>query len=333
MAVSIYPEDAFVSDGIVLGTLRVAIVSGVIDRLADGVAANGEYPTLNPLRPEAVQILRRAGVIVLEAGRPSLSPIFKAVWSERKNWLLARLDFMIVAATDLLRHTHAMMLDPWTLQEVGSTFLLFDYSAAMTSEDAAIARCRPWVDYVTARTEAEAPFLMKTIGALVFEGCVLEVGGNSGAFARAMLHAGARSVSVIDLPAVCAIGEQIRTKATAKDRLQFIAGDARTITWPQPADAVVFKSVLHDWPDEDVNNFIERAISVLESDGTVIICERAPLDPDDDRPAILRVEDMVFAPFFREADYYASALARKGLAVAVDWPSSNLPYYVVSGRC
>lgn len=330
---SIYPEDAFISDGLVLSALRAAIASGVIDRLAAEAVTDDRKRGLEPLRPEAVRALNAAGVVELDAARPALSSRFGKVWAERRPWLLPRLNFMAVAAADLLTHADAMMLDPWRLQEVGSTFRLFDYSAAMTTDAEAVERCRPWVDYVTARTEAEAPFLMKTIGPWVAGVDVVEIGGNSGAFARAMLASGARSVSVMDLPAVCAIGEAENAELKGGRLLRFIPGDARAAPWPRPVDTVIFKSVLHDWPDDDACRFIDRAISAIEGEGGIIICERAPLDPGDERPAILRAEDMVFAPFFRGPHLYVAALVRGGLDVTVAEPSADLPFFVVSGRC
>ena len=88
---------------------------------------------------------------------------------------------------------------------------------------AALTATKPWVDYVSTLTRAEAPALVPLIdipqGALV-----LEPGGNSGAFARALipvLHP-TRHV-VFDLPAVCALGQQRGTMPA----LSFAPGDMR----------------------------------------------------------------------------------------------------------
>lgn len=329
---SVYPEDAFIPDGIVLSALRAAVASGAMERMAAGTAIGSLTGRFAGLRPEAAAVLSRAGIIDLNGRDAVLTEAFGAVWAERRPWLAQRLDFMAIAAADLLTHAQAAMLDPWRLQDVGSTFGLFDYSAAMTTDVEAIACCRPWVDYVTARTVAEAPWLLRAIGSLVEGRHVVEIGGNSGAFARMMLTSGARTVSVLDLPAVCTLAKREAANLAWADRLRFLPGDARDMPWPRPADAVVFKSVLHDWPDSDVRAFIDGAEAVLDKTGMVIVCERKPLDPGDARPAILQAEDWVFAPFFRAAEFYAEELQRRGLSVAVEWPSPDLPFYVVAGQ-
>ena len=45
-------------------------------------------------------------------------------------------------------------------------------------------------------------------------------------------------------------------------------------------DLIAFKSMLHDWPGQDMRQFIDKAAQALEPGGTILIFERGPLRVD-----------------------------------------------------
>ncbi|TVQ58421.1 MAG: hypothetical protein EA355_02000 [Rhodobacteraceae bacterium] len=106
---------------------------------------------------------------------------------------------------------------------------------------------------------------------------------------------GAEAV-VVDLPAVCALGRAHVVGHPLARRLRIVAADARHDPLPGPADMVLFKAVRHDWPEAGASGLIDRAVALLAPGGSVALCERGPLRPDDPRPGFLRAGDCILSP-------------------------------------
>lgn len=247
--------------------------------------------------------------------------------------LTARLAFLRSAIRDVALHGDLILSDPESFMGKAETFSLFDYSLARETTAAALAATKPWVDYVSTLTRAEAPALVPLIdipqGALV-----LEPGGNSGAFARALipvLHP-ARHV-VFDLPAVCALGQQRGTMPA----LSFAPGDMRHDDWRGVAggapDAVLFKSVLHDWPLEDAADLLARARAALAPRGRIVIVERGRFAGMTSGTA-MDYANLVFAPFYRDPQTYIDMLAATGpgLAVTVTQTHIDCGWFVLTAQ-
>ena len=261
------------------------------------------------------------------AGRAFLA----AELAEDGDGLRARLAFLRSAIRDVALHGDLILSDPEAFMDRAETFTLFDYSHARDTSAAALAATKPWVDYVSTLTRAEAPTLVPLIdipaGALV-----LEPGGNSGAFARALIPVirPARHV-VFDLPAVCALGEA-RGAATG---LAFAPGDMRRDDWRAFAggapDAVLFKSVLHDWPLEDAADLLARARAALAPGGRIIIAERSKFQGMTSGTA-MDYANLVFAPFYRNAQTYIDMLAGAGLSISVTETQIDCSWFVLTAR-
>ncbi|CAN6203426.1 unnamed protein product [Urochloa humidicola] len=115
--------------------------------------------------------------------------------------------------------------------------------------------------------------LVREHGGEVFAGVasVVDVGGGDGTTARAIAGAFPHvRCSVLELPFVVEAA-----MATAGDgTVEFVAGDM--MEFIPPADAVLFKGVLHNWSDEDCVRTLKRAreaISTREPKGKVIIID------------------------------------------------------------
>lgn len=303
--------------------MRAAIRLGLIAALNDGTALRA--PAL------LMAALRRSGVAAADDGTLALSAPFRVVWAARGAYLRARLDFLALALRDLLAEGDALMADMPRFMARSETFSLFRYDRARreTAED--VAHTRIWFDYVTARTTWEARLLAP---AIAFDGpaAMLEIGGNSGAFALALLadNPGLRA-TVLDLPVVCALGREWTQGRPHAERLLFLPGDAFADEWPGPVDAVLFKSVLHDWPEAETAQLLNRAAAALAPGGRIIICERERIDLVAEPPSFLLAEEIVFAPFFRPAVAYEAALAAGGLVVSSRRPVPSLPFMLVEG--
>lgn len=253
--------------------------------------------------------------------------------AEDGDGLRARLAFLRGAMRDVALHGDLIFADPEAFMGRAETFTLFDYSQARDTSAAALAATKPWVDYVSTLTRAEVPALLPLIdipaGALV-----LEPGGNSGAFARALIpQVRPQRHVVFDLPAVCALG-QARGDLPG---LVFAPGDMRRDDWRVVAggapDAVLFKSVLHDWPMEDAADLLARARAALAPGGRIIIAERARFAGMTSGNA-MDYANLVFAPFYRDPQTYMDMLAATGpgLSITVTETRIDCGWFVLTAK-
>ncbi|MBI3636635.1 MAG: methyltransferase, partial [Candidatus Rokubacteria bacterium] len=75
-----------------------------------------------------------------------------------------------------------------------------------------------------------------------FTGCrrLLDVGGGSGAFSIVLCQATpGLTATIVDFPSVQDVGREFVTAAGLGDRVAFVPGDARDVTWPEEQDVVL----------------------------------------------------------------------------------------------
>lgn len=280
--------------------LDSAIRSGLIETLARG--------GMRPVPPALAAILERAGVLA----DATLSAEFHKDWEQSGSEIAARAAFLRLAATDIVLQGDTLWSDLPAFMQQSATFRFFDYGPA--SDGQADAATAAWVRYVSALTQAEAPALLPHL-ALPDQGVVLEIGGNAGAFARAILsrHPALR-ITVLDLPGVCRIAQADPRNQTLDRRLSFVAEDMRRVDFAKVAgrapDIILLKSVLHDWPDQDAAHVIQRALAALAPSGRLIIAERGAFAAHSLPDLSMRtVANAVFSPFYRDPSVYV-AMAR-----------------------
>lgn len=188
--------------------LDVAIARGLIDRLARGQAV--ELPAV------LAGLLQASGVLATQG--VGLTPEFSEVWQAQGADLAARVGFLRSAAADIARHGEALFFDTPAFMQNSATFDIFDYEAALHRGPTALATTARWVAYVSALTRAEGAAVLAHLP-LPDQGLVLELGGNSGAFARMVLAAyPGLSQTILDLPGVCRLGQKtLQTQRLAQD--------------------------------------------------------------------------------------------------------------------
>lgn len=247
--------------------------------------------------------------------------------------VLARLAFLRSALRDVALHGDLILADPDAFMAQSETFTLFNYDLARDVSDAALEATRPWVDYVATLTRTEAPYLLPLIE-LPDAAKVLEPGGNNGTFARALMAAKpiARHV-VLDLPAVCALGGVLPPAAG----LSFMPEDMRRGDWAAVAgfapDAVVFKSVLHDWPEDAAQSLLGHALAALAPGGQILIAERGAFRGMTGGTA-MDYANLVFAAFYRPVEAYERMLQALSpdLTISVARTVIDTDWYVLSAR-
>ena len=315
-------------------SLDTALRLGWIDRLITGPAAMAQLPGAVELHPAGLALLvgQLQAVGIVEGGpQITLTPAFRRVL-EARELLEARLWFLLAIAPDIHQRFDLLLKSPGAFVQAAEVFRIFDYSSALGTGPSEIEKTLRWVRYTTALTRHEGPILAPLLG---LEGArrVLDVGGNSGEFGLCLAQlAPALEVTVVDLPAVCVLGERNIAGRPGAERVKFAPRDLRRDRLPGPVDAVVFKSVLHDWPDDMAVAFLAKAAEALYPGGRLVIAERAPMVLDAELP-FAAVANLAFLPFFRPADTYAKLLEAAGFALdGVTEAMLDMPFQVISAR-
>ena len=107
-------------------------------------------------------------------------------------------------------------------------------------------------------------------------GCrsVLDVGGGPGTYSVLISRAYPDiRCTVIDLPAIAAIAEELVRTQQAADRVTVMPGDYHTVEFPAGQDAVLFLGVLHQEPQDMIRNLLARAYAALNPGGQVVILD------------------------------------------------------------
>ncbi len=312
--------------------LAEALRCGLVERLAGGAASHAELARL-ALLPAAslnllLALLRGAGITLACPDGEALTPAFRAALPHL-GLMQAKLEAAALALPDFHAHFGALLRDRGAFMQRAAIFALYRYDLALGEDAAALEATARWLRLTTALTRHEAPVLL-ALHDFSRSRRLLEPGGNSGEMALHLTAAHqALHVTVVDLPAVCALG---RGHVGAAPRIGFVAADLRRQALPSGHDAVLFKSVLHDWPEPDARRFLALAREALPPGGEVLVFERAPL-PADAVLGYAQMQDMLFHGFYRPPEVYARWLAELGWhSVKVRWVTLDVPFALVTAR-
>lgn len=252
---------------------------------------------------------------------------------EFRDLLEAKLDFAGFVAADVLESFTGAIADPAGFMQQSRLFNLFDYRRCLDAAHENYRHTRGWMRLTTALTRYEAQACLRNHD---FSGYrrMLDIGGNSGEFALQACRANPRlSATIMDLPLVCEIGKEHVLPHPERDRIAFLAGDVRKDALPDGCDLIVFKSMLHDWPEPDAKQFIAAAARALEPGGTLLIFERAPLNPAQNAPVFSMLPVMLFFRHYRDAGIYRDALAAQGLEkISVQEVPVEMPFMLITAR-
>lgn len=328
--------ERFLAHEIEARALAFALERGLIGRLARGSAAVPVLAAAARLPPERVRmlvgLLVESGVLAEGEEGVALTPEFRAVLPAR-DLIEAKLAFAAAASEDLRTLFPAFVADMPAFMEGSRTFELFRYDRCFALTPENIAATRRWVSYTTCLTRYEAGPCLDRLD-LTRHRRLLDLGGNSGEFAaRACARALHLAATVVDLLVVCALGRENLSGRAEGARVAFHPCDMRRDPLPGAHDLVTFKSVLHDWPEEEARALLARAGQALEPGGRLVIFERAPLPRRGRRADFAAAPNLVFEPFFRPADLYCDVLRGLGFAeVAVGTVELETPFHLIEAR-
>jgi SAM-dependent methyltransferase len=310
--------------------LAEALAMGVIDVLPATRAALAKRFALTERGQELMlALLARGGMVRVADGHVVLTDGFRKAL-EYRDLIETKLRF-----ADLVLPDVAGLLRPF-LQEGGeflanaSVFDLFRYDRAKTGGD--LEATRRWVSLTTALTKYESGGLLNLFD-FPEHARVLDIGGNSGEMARAICaaHPGVEA-TVFDLPLVCAIGREHVKGAPEASRIRFVEGDARRDALPGGMDVVVFKSVLHDWPEDGARQLLDAAAKALKPGGQIVIFERLPFELDR-HLGYHEISNLMFLHHLRKPDFYRARLAATGFDVTAEVEIElDMPFFLLAGR-
>jgi len=328
--------DRFLETEIEARALALAFSLGWIDRLAGCVAVARSELQRSARMPDAastllIQLLA-GNEVVQGADEVSLSSGFRNALVHR-DLLEAKLWFNNLVAPDVHELFGELLTDVPEFMARAKVFELFRYDRCLEVTPENLAATRRWVSYTTTLTKYEVPACLERLD-LSGHFRMLDVGGNSGEFARlACAATPGLAATVFDLPVVCALGREHIAGSPEAGRIVFIEGDLRVDPLPPGHDLISFKSVLHDWPEDHVVQFLKKAAEGLAPGGRIVIFERAPIELRGERLAYSMIANLVFLPFFRGPDLYANRLQELGLVdLRIETIGLEMPFFLVTAR-
>ncbi|MEM9689843.1 MAG: methyltransferase [Pseudomonadota bacterium] len=147
-------------------------------------------------------------------------------------------------------------------------------------------------DYTALMAESQTMVAEQVLSAFSFQRCrsLVDVGGGSGAFARAVAARWPHlAITVADLPAVADIARSALRASGLERRIDVVGLDASTDAIPGSYDVASVVRIVHDHNDDKALEILKRARDALAPGGQLLLAE--PIAADD---AAGRLNDVYF---------------------------------------
>jgi SAM-dependent methyltransferase len=313
--------DEFIATMIGARALKTAFELGLVDRLLE--SRSGSVEALGrALGVDAsglrllLDMLGANGVVEERAGDVRLTRRFLDALRYR-DLLETKLDFAGFSINDFADLFTALLKEPRGFTARARMFQLFDYRRCVEPSPENYAQVRAWMRITSTLTRYEA------LACLELHDCgthrrALDVGGNSGEFLVQLCRRHpSLAGTVFDLPLVCEIGMEHVLGEPEGSRIGFVKGDVRSDPLPTGYDLIAFKSMLHDWPAEDAQRFLAKAVQALAPGGTVLIFERGPLELRETPAPFSLIPWLLFFRSYRAPSQYVAWLEALGMREVV----------------
>ena len=327
--------DQFMNTAIAARTLETAFELGVIDCLIDEDA-----PCLEDICQVTgqntgslsflLEMLESIDVLNKNNGYTLTEEFNHAL--EYRDILESKLAFSNFAAVDFIKYFSDLIRDPNEFMQHAEMFRLFDYGRCFEDTEDNIKYARRWMAFTTmlTRYEGRACAAIHDFGQYK---SMLDIGGNSGEFCVQVCKSTPDlKATVFDLPVVCKIGVEHVGETEVADRISFVKGDALEDELPTGFDLVSFKSVLHDWPDDYVVQFLKQAYESIMPGGNLIIFERAPFKPGEQLITYSHIPLLLFSNTLRQPDFYVSLLEEMGCEITIETVELDMPFFLITAR-
>lgn len=329
--------DAFLRTLTDARALQTALELRLIDYLAECPAASwADLAERVPADARGLRLLvgllRGNGVLEEEHGRIALSRGFRSALRYR-DLLETKLEFTRFVLPDFTDLFTEMIRAPGSFFRQSRTFRLFCYDRAHGQGPEDYELTKRWMRITTCLTKYEAQVCMKHHDFGQYAR-MLDVGGNSGEFARQVCRKHPRiSTTVFDLPLVCRVGQDHLRGFPEGPRISFVPGNALADPLPGGQDVVTFKSMLHDWPEAEAQGLIANASKALKPGGTLLIFERGPFEITDNELPYALIPFLLFFRSFRSPELYKQQLERLGYErISVQTIELEMPFFLLTAR-
>jgi hypothetical protein len=165
---------------------------------------------------------------------------------------------------------------------------------------------------------------------------LMDVGGGSGELLGAIAQQNRKlRGTVFDLPRCAEAASKHLGQIGISDRVEFVAGDFFKSV-PAIADAIILKSVIHDWNDARSITILRNCRAALPGNGKLLLVERlmpeAPAATDEDKAHAMSDLNMLCGPggCERTEGQYRELLAQSGFDLAAVYPAGR--FNVIEAR-
>jgi hypothetical protein len=271
-------------------------------------------------------------VVEEKSGEIKLSQKFTEAL-EYRDLLEAKLQFATFVVPDFVDLFTTLIQSPDQFGRDARIVKLFCYQRGFEYTRENYDLTKRWMGITTCLTKYEAEGCMKYHDFETYRR-ILDIGGNSGeCVLRICKRYPKIFATVFDLPLVCDIGLEHLQSEPEADRISFIKGNALTDPLPEGFDLITFKSMLHDWPEKEAKQFIEKASHSLEPGGTMLIFERGPLEVREKTFPYSMIPFLLFFHSFRSPVIYEEHLKDLGfIDVKIEKIYLETPFHLVTAR-
>jgi cyclopropane fatty-acyl-phospholipid synthase-like methyltransferase len=168
---------------------------------------------------------------------------------------------------------------------------------------------------------------------------LMDVGGGSGELIGAITREYPQILgTVFDLPRCAKAANQHLKRLGVIDRARFVAGDFFE-TVPSIADAIILKSVIHDWDDERSRVILRNCRKALPEKGTLLLVERLmpeqPTKDDVDKAHAMSDLNMLRGPggCERSEEQYCLLLEQSGFRQTLVRSAGRFNVIEARARC
>jgi hypothetical protein len=165
---------------------------------------------------------------------------------------------------------------------------------------------------------------------------LMDVGGGSGELLGAIAQQNRKlRGTVFDLPRCAEAASKHLGQIGISDRVEFVAGDFFKSV-PAIADAIILKSIIHDWNDARSISILQNCRAALPGNGKLLLVERlmpeTPAATDEDKAHALSDLNMLRGPggCERTEGQYRELIEQSGFALAAVHPAGR--FNVIEAR-
>ena len=165
---------------------------------------------------------------------------------------------------------------------------------------------------------------------------LMDVGGGSGQLLGAIAQQNRKlRGTVFDLPRCAEAAGRHLQQIGVSDRVEFVAGDFFKSV-PSIADAIILKSIIHDWNDARSISILRNCREALPRSGKLLLVERLmpeqPIATDEDKAHAMSDLNMMRGPggCERTRGQYRELVEQSGFALAAVHPAAR--FNVIEAR-